>query len=114
MRCTLLTEDWKILALRLMVSGDVDMLTAPDLQIALADALGRRPERLRVDLNDVGVLSAAAISVLLQAAKVGAAHGIAYEVVDGSATRRRIVRALGLADALALRTDEAPTSSRND
>jgi len=87
---------------RVDVSGDVDARTAPALDAILRRALDKRPPRVRLDLGAVDVVSAAGMTVLLQARHRSAALGVHLEVVDPPARMRRLVTSLGLVDALGL------------
>ncbi|MFC9436020.1 STAS domain-containing protein [Nocardia sp. NPDC057030] len=51
----------------LTVSGEVDAVSAPQLQSGIDDALARKPAVLVVDLSAVGFFGSAGLSVLLLA-----------------------------------------------
>jgi anti-sigma B factor antagonist len=53
----------------LLVSGEVDMATAPLLEHAVRDAERARPDRLTIDLSGVGFLDVSGLRVLLLAAR---------------------------------------------
>ena len=53
-------------SLTLIVSGELDVISAPDLQKAVADALRRHaPEGIAIDLHSVSFLDSAGIKALL-------------------------------------------------
>jgi anti-sigma B factor antagonist len=82
-------RDGDLLILR--VSGDLDVLTAPTLETHLDVALAGTPKWVIVDLTDVGFLSSAGISVLVETTRLVKQAGIALRVVaDGPATSRPI------------------------
>jgi len=73
----------------LHVSGDLDVLTAPTLGTHLDVALTDSPELLIVDITNVGFLSSAGISLLVEAHRLTDRAGISLRVVaDGPATSR--------------------------
>jgi anti-sigma B factor antagonist len=86
-------------AIVLRVSGEIDLVTAPQLEESVTQALAQRPKVLVVDLTGVGFLASAGMSVLV------AAHNMAGETTDmrlvasGSATLRPM-ELTGLAKAL--------------
>ncbi|POX85645.1 STAS domain-containing protein [Mycobacterium kansasii] len=77
-------------AVVLAVSGEVDMLTAPQLAEAIQTALAAGPPALIVDLSKVDFLASAGMTVLVTAnAQVVAPTRFAV-VADGPATSRPI------------------------
>ena len=77
-------------AVVLTVSGEVDMLTAPNLAEAVHTALAARPAALIVDLSKVEFLASAGMTVLVTAqAEVVPPTRFAV-VADGPATSRPI------------------------
>lgn len=65
-RCVL-TEDR--LALRVVVQGEIDLVTAPMLERQLEDALASGRELVEVDLSGVTFMDARGVSVLVAARK---------------------------------------------
>jgi len=54
------------------VAGEIDVYTAPRLQVALAEALaGRVPARIVVDMSGVGFCDSTGLNVLLAAPQSG-------------------------------------------
>ncbi len=94
-------ETWVGQLIVVPVSGNVDMLSAPQLADALESALAKNPNGLVVDLSRVEFLGSAGISVLM------AAHGKMADpdrfavVADGPATHRPLTL-LGLNEVISL------------
>ncbi|MBB2989968.1 anti-anti-sigma factor [Mycolicibacterium iranicum] len=75
----------------LHVTGDLDVLTAPTLETHLDVALTDSPSVLIVDISDVGFLSSAGISVLVETHRLTERGNISLRVVaEGPATSRPI------------------------
>ena len=71
-----------------VVSGDIDMVTAPEVEKALITAVRARPDTLVVDLTGVAFLGSAGLTALV-AARQEAGDATAVRVVaKGSATAR--------------------------
>ncbi len=83
------------------VSGVLDMLTAPQLEAAIADATSKDPKALVVDLSAVEFLASAGMGVLVAARDSGdGKYGFAV-VASGPATSRPL-KLVGLADVVGL------------
>lgn len=93
------------------VSGEVDVLSAPRLEEAVANALAEGPARLVIDLTDVGFLASAGLAVLAGTQQRTAEHVDFRVVADGSATSRPM-RLTGLDQGFAVypTREEALTS----
>jgi anti-sigma B factor antagonist len=81
-------ETWVESVVVLTLTGELDMLTAPELDIAIADAARKEPEAMIVDLTEVEFLATAGLNVLVAAClhiTRSAQFGI---VADGVAVRR--------------------------
>lgn len=88
-------------AVVLTVSGEVDMLSAPQLAEAIRAALAAGPPALVIDLSKVDFLASAGMTVLVTAqAEVAPPTRLAV-VANGSATSRPI-KLMGLDNVLAL------------
>lgn len=79
----------------LVVSGDIDMVTAPDFEKALLSALRDRPKVLIVDLAAVEFLGSAGLTALV-AARQEAGSETALRVVAESSTTARPLQLTGL------------------
>jgi anti-sigma B factor antagonist len=73
----------------LHVAGDLDVLTAPTLGTHLDVALTGNPSVLVVDITDVGFLSSAGLSMLVETHRLTSKADISLRVVaQGPATAR--------------------------
>ncbi|WP_123025052.1 STAS domain-containing protein [Mycolicibacterium stellerae] len=83
------------------VAGVVDMLTAPDLEKAIAEAAKNSPTAVVVDMSDVEFLASAGMGVLI-AAQDELSPAIRFAVVaDGPATSRPL-KLVGVTDVVDL------------
>lgn len=97
----LCTEKWFDRVAVVAASGDLDMLTAPQLRGAIESALTKDPQGLIVDLTEVEFLGSAGMQVLMEAHnQTGEATRFAV-VADGPATSRPL-KITGIADLIAL------------
>jgi anti-sigma B factor antagonist len=71
-----------------MVSGEVDMLTAPGVADAISHAAAESPAAVIVDLTDVEFLASAGMSVLITAHDAITPQTQFGVVADGAATSR--------------------------
>ena len=96
------------------VTGVVDMLTAPELETAIAEAAKNSPAAVVVDMTAVEFLASAGMGVLI-AAQDELAPAIRFAVVaDGPATSRPL-KLVGVTDVVDLYAtlDEALTALTN-
>lgn len=70
------------------VVGEVDMLTAPQLDEVLAEVLDRQPAKLVVDLTEVGFFASAGLSALVAAYQQAGGNTALRVVATNSATVR--------------------------
>ena len=83
-------------------SGDLDMLTAPQLRDAIEGALGKTPAGLIVDLSKVEFLGSAGMQVLMETHNQTDGTDTRFAVVaDGTATSRPL-KITGIADLIDL------------
>jgi anti-sigma B factor antagonist len=83
------------------VAGVVDMLTAPDLEKAIAEAAKSSPSAVVVDMSGVEFLASAGMGVLI-AAQDELAPAVGFAVVaDGPATSRPL-KLVGVTDVVDL------------
>lgn len=71
-----------------MVSGDIDMVTAPDFEKALINTLRERPETLVVDLTGVAFLGSAGLTALVAARQEAGQATVMRVVAKSNATAR--------------------------
>lgn len=88
-------------AVILAVSGEVDMLSAPQLAEAIHATLARKPAALVVDLTKVEFLASAGLSVLVSGQAEAVPPTRFTVVADGPATSRPI-KLMGIDGMLAL------------
>jgi anti-sigma B factor antagonist len=82
-------------------SGVVDMLTAPQLEEALRDAIAKNPANLIVDLTDLEFLASAGMGVLVAAHDAAGTGSRLVVVAEGPATSRPL-KLVGIADIVPL------------
>lgn len=83
-------------------SGDLDMLTAPQLRDAVAAALAKDPAGLIVDLTKVEFLGSAGMQVLMETHNQTDGTEVRFAVVaEGPATSRPL-KITGIADVIGL------------
>ena len=82
-------------------SGDLDMLTAPQLRDAIESAMTKEPAGLIVDLTAVDFLGSAGMQVLMEAHNQTGETTRFAVVADGPATSRPL-KITGIADLIAL------------
>lgn len=74
------------------VTGEVDVLTVPDLRLALHEVLdGRHRDDVVVDLGGVGFLDATGLGVLVGAHRRAIRAGVALELRDPPPQIRRML-----------------------
>jgi anti-anti-sigma factor len=83
-----LTETWSGDVAVVGVSGELDMLTAPELARVIEAAARKNPAALVVDLSAVEFLASAGMSTLITAHEVVAPRARFAVVADGPATSR--------------------------
>ncbi|WP_040405834.1 STAS domain-containing protein [Amycolatopsis nigrescens] len=87
---------------RVVVTGELDLLTGPQLQEALTKLLDeRRSSRIIADLTGVTFFDSSALNVLLQAQRQAAELQVALSVVP-SRQVRRVIELTGVAEHLEL------------
>ena len=98
----LCTEKWVERVAIVGASGELDMLTAPQLRDAVQAALGQNPSGLIVDLTEVDFLGSAGMQVLMEAHNQTGGTETRFAVVaEGSATSRPL-KITGIADLIDL------------
>lgn len=81
-------------------SGQVDLATAPDLAMALAQAIDAGTPELVVDLRRVDFLDSAGIGVLVEAARNATAGEVAMSVHGAHGWVARVLQITGVEDYL--------------
>jgi anti-sigma B factor antagonist len=94
---------------RMTVSGELDMYTAPKLRGRVMEVLALPLESLTLDLERVTFLDSAGLSALIGAAREAEARGVAFGLVRVPAQARRVME---LTDTRALlHVDDAAVTS---
>lgn len=83
----------------LVVTGDVDMMTAPIFEAAARDALQAQPGApLRLDLRGVGFIDSTGINSLVKLRDLAQEHGGSLELFASSSYVERVLTLVGLSD----------------
>lgn len=82
-------------AMRLDVSGEMNIYTAPDLKAAFMDALYDAPA-LELNLTEVEEMDSAGLQLLVLARRECHARGKGFSIISHSAATNSVVRLLGL------------------
>jgi anti-sigma B factor antagonist len=82
-------------AVRLVLSGELDIATAPRLEQAVAQALGSPLRALTVDVSEVTFVDVRGQRSLSDAASSASSAGIRFELRGASESFRRVVRLVG-------------------
>ncbi|WP_406391187.1 STAS domain-containing protein [Streptomyces sp. NBC_00882] len=92
-----------------MVLGEVDLTTAPQLTEAVASALGLGVKGVDVDFSGVSFCDCSGLNALLLVRHRCQERGVAFSVLGPvSPLVRRLVQVTGLADVLLSGTDHEP------
>lgn len=87
--------------LALVVHGELDLATAPVLEVAL-DSIAPDVAEVVVDLDDVTVFGSTGVDLLVGAGQRLATAGTRLRVQGGRALTRRVIEVCGVAEVLAL------------
>ena len=93
-------------ALRLEVSGDVDMDSSPLLLEALRAGL-RESRALELDLRGVAYMDSSGIAVLVQGVKMSRREGASYSLVEPSPQVMAVIRLSQLTEFFTIHAGEA-------
>jgi anti-anti-sigma factor len=91
--------DAKLSAPRVVVTGELDLLTSPQLQDQLTTLSGQKPARLLLDLTGVTFFDSSALNVVLQAQREATTHEFELAVIPSGAVSR-VLDLTGVADHL--------------
>ncbi|GAA4542501.1 STAS domain-containing protein [Amycolatopsis samaneae] len=92
---------------RVVVTGELDLLTSPQLQEALAGLIAEKSSRRVVaDLTGVTFFDSSALNVVLHAQRQAGEHDVALEVVPSPAVSR-VIELTGVAEHLSV-SEEPP------
>jgi anti-anti-sigma factor len=83
-----------------VLTGEVDLLTAVRLDRELVAVLDAEPEWLRLDLVDVAFMDTSGVAILLKARRRALEVGCRFTVKSASPTIQRLLEITGLASLL--------------
>jgi anti-sigma B factor antagonist len=86
----------------LVLSGELDVVSAPGLQRLLAEVLSEAHERVMLDLNDLEFVDSAGVSVLIRAKQAAETSGRTLVLRRPTEQLERVFALVGLADWLAV------------
>ncbi|BBY77277.1 anti-sigma factor antagonist [Mycolicibacterium parafortuitum] len=95
------TQRWVDRTAVVAVAGVVDMLTSPQLETAIDEALEQKPGAVVIDFTEVEFLASAGMGVLVAAHDKAGSEVAISVVADGPATSRPL-KLVGIADIVAL------------
>jgi anti-anti-sigma factor len=84
----------------LAVGGEIDILTADDLEHAIATITGSDARTLVVDLAGVSFMDSAGINALLKGRRAADGHGQQFRVTGATGIVRQILEVTGVAEHL--------------
>jgi anti-sigma B factor antagonist len=99
----LINDEWRGSAVVLSCAGVIDMLTAPELEQRIDDALAQNPTALIVDLTLVDFFASRGMGVLI-ATKDRCAPAVGFAVVAEGPVTHRPMALMGLTDVLDVHT----------
>lgn len=91
-----------------LVSGEIDLATAPELERILAEAADGGDHGVVVELAGDSFIDSTGLGVLIRTARLLGSSGRSFEVATANAHIRGVVETMGLTEALALRAPGAP------
>jgi anti-anti-sigma factor len=86
----------------LVLSGELDVVSAPELQQHLAEVLSESHDRVMLDLNGLTFVDSAGVSVLIRAKQRAQADGRTLVLRRPTEQLERVFALVGLADWLAV------------
>jgi len=89
--------------LTLVVRGEIDMLTAPKLDVEIEEAVARRPDVLVVDLAEVTFLDSSGCNVLVRGKRRADTAGVGLELTALPPACLRVFEIAGLLELFTIR-----------
>jgi anti-sigma B factor antagonist len=86
----------------LVLAGELDAASAPELQRRLDELLAQPHARVMLDLNGLGFVDSAGVSVLIRAKQAAETHGRTLVLRRPTEQLERVFALVGLADWLAI------------
>jgi anti-sigma B factor antagonist len=81
---------------KVVVSGEIDMLSTPQLDDVLSTAITNGAARVEVDLGKVEFLASTGLRSLVAAKQLADDRGVAFAIVSASEVARRVLELSGL------------------
>jgi anti-anti-sigma factor len=85
---------------RLILSGELDISTAPKLEATTRRVCARRPRELEIDIRGLTFIDAAGVRSILAAKAMCAEHFSQFFVVGNETPHRRLFEVAGVYDGL--------------
>jgi anti-sigma B factor antagonist len=85
---------------RLVLAGELDLLTAPELQSAIDQVLSERARHVVLDLRELDFLDSTAITIIYRLDQLARQDGFNLAVVRGKANLQRVFAITGLDNQL--------------
>lgn len=86
----------------LVLSGELDLISTPDLAATLDDVLAQPHARVMLDLNGLSFVDSTGVSVLIKAKQAAATHERTLVLRRPTEQLERVFALVGLADWLAI------------
>jgi anti-sigma B factor antagonist len=99
-----ITVDAEESAPRVVVIGELDLLTSPQLKDRLAALIDERPSRIVLDLTGVTFFDSSALNVVIHSQRLAEEHESELAVVPSAAVSR-VIELTGVAEHLTLLPD---------
>lgn len=100
--------DWTTIVL----DGEVDMASAPQLEQAIAEQLAAGAARLMVDLSEVTFMDSTGLTVLFRAHEDAVKAGAEFVVVCGPGSVRRVIEVSGVGGVVPIYADPAEVGAQ--
>lgn len=84
----------------LVLTGELDVVSAPELAQCLNEALAEGHARVTLDLSDLQFVDSAGVSVLIKAKQDAESHGRTLVLARATEQVHRVFALVGLADWL--------------
>jgi anti-sigma B factor antagonist len=94
----------------LMLSGELDIASAPELTAILAHLSSNRTRQVLIDLSRLNFMDSSGLQALLAAKELCAVQGCEFMLVPGPRQVQRVFEVCGLLDVLSFETPEAGSS----
>lgn len=90
---------------RLVLTGELDLITSPELDVAVAAVFAARPEAVEIDLRALRFIDSTGLRALITAQRTCADHQAKLSLlIDRNATtQRRLFELTGLSEHLPLK-----------